>query len=75
MSKFIEAMIECPFYLNEGKRHITCEGIVPGSDCIHRFENEYKKRNYETDVCSCNGGKKCQYYTTLSLLYERGVKA
>lgn len=74
MSKFIEGMIECPFYLKEGKKFISCEGIIAGSDCTHEFENEFRKRDYQIDVCSCNGGKKCQYYRTIALLYERGIK-
>ncbi|MBO5065490.1 MAG: hypothetical protein J6D06_05180 [Clostridia bacterium] len=75
MSKFIEGMIECPFYLREGEGFIACEGIITGSSCHHRFENDFQKRNYEIDVCSTNGGKKCRYYRTMALLYERGLKA
>lgn len=74
MSKFIEGMIECPFYLKEGENFISCEGIIAGSECLHKFKNEFLKRDYEIDICSSNGGKKCQYHKTLSLLYERGLK-
>lgn len=75
MSKFIDGMIECPFYLKEGESFIACEGILSGAHCFHKFDNETEKRCYEINVCSSNGGKKCQYYRTLALLYERGIKS
>ena len=50
MSKFIEGMIECPFYLREGEGFIACEGIITGSSCHHRFENDFQKRNYEIEL-------------------------
>ena len=43
MSKFIDGMIECPFYLKEGERFIACEGILSGAHCCHKFDNETEK--------------------------------
>ena len=74
MSKFIEGMIECPFYLKEGDKYIVCEGIADGAKCVHRFKDNVQKSLYEVDFCSSRNGKKCQYYRTLSMLYERGLK-
>lgn len=74
MSKYIEGMIECPFYLKEGDKFIACEGLVDGAKCFHRFESNALKGQYEVDYCSSNNGRKCQHYRTLSLLYERGLK-
>ena len=31
MSKSIEGAIECPFYLEEGKSFIKCEGVLNGT--------------------------------------------
>ena len=50
MSKSIEGTIECPFYLEEGKNFIKCEGVLNGTVCTHNFNNNIKKREYETTV-------------------------
>ena len=73
MPKFIEGKIECPFYIDEGKRYISCEGVIKGTTCVHSFESEFKKAQHEEGVCSVFGGRKCQHYRMLSVLYERGL--
>ena len=40
MSKSIEGAIECPFYLEEGKNFIKCEGILNGTVCAHNFTSK-----------------------------------
>ena len=50
MSKSIEGAIECPFYLEEGKSFIKCEGVLNGTICTHSFNNDKDKHNYETWV-------------------------
>ncbi len=74
MSKMIEGRIECPFYLKEGDGFITCEGVLKGTECIHSFKSNELKRYHENSVCSSSGGRNCQHYRTVSLLYERGLK-
>ncbi len=74
MSKFIESMIQCPFYLKEGETFITCEGILTDTRTTHRFNSGCEKRDYENTVCCVNGGKKCQHFRNLSILYERGLR-
>ena len=74
MSKMIEGRIECPSYLKEGDSFIACEGILNGTKCFHRFQDNKKKRYYEIAVCSSQGGRNCQHYRTVSMLYERGLK-
>lgn len=74
MSKLIERRIECPFYLNEGNRFITCEGILKGTKTTHRFRTNDVKVIYENEVCCCNGGKRCQHFRNVSILYERGLR-
>ena len=44
MSKSIEGAIECPFYLEEGKNFIKCEGILNGTVCSHNFTDNNKKQ-------------------------------
>ena len=74
MSKMIEGRIECPFYLKIGDSFIACEGILNGRKCFHRFQVNKKNRYYEIAVCSSQGGRNCQHYRTVSMLYERGLK-
>ncbi len=75
MSKVIEGIIECPFYLREGERFISCEGIlVDSAVTTHRFKSDEDKRSYQYCYCSVNGGKKCRHYRNLMVLYERGEK-
>lgn len=76
MSKFIEGMIECPFYVKEGDRFISCEGILKKSSTVtHRFNSNAEKKNYQYDYCCVKNGKKCPYYRSLMILYERGDKS
>ena len=74
MSKKTDGRIECPFFQDEGKGFIICEGIVNGSECVHRFLNNDLKEAHLDCVCSVFGGRKCQHYRTISILYERGLK-
>lgn len=75
MSKMIEGMVECPFYIKEGKGFIDCEGIIEKTISTHRFKSDMDKKNYEYQVCCVNGGKKCPHFRNVSVLYERGERA
>lgn len=74
MKKSIEGKIECPFYVREGKEFISCEGVINGTTCVHRFLSEKNKIKYENGVCSVKGGRNCQHFRTVSILYERGLR-
>ena len=74
MSKPIEATIECPFYLEEGKDFIKCEGLLQKTICIHQFVNSNEKREHEKNVCSVNSGKKCKHYRNVHILYDLGER-
>lgn len=71
MSKTIEAMIECPFYVKEGERFIRCEGSVKGTECIHRFITDSQKVRHEENFCSKFGGRNCPHHRVVAVLYER----
>ncbi len=75
MSKSIEGIIECPFYIKEGERFITCEGLFPESSVTHRFSDNNLKKIHEFEFCCVNGGKKCSHFRNVSLLYERGKRS
>ena len=72
MSKSIETIIQCPFYIAEDTETIMCEGIVPDTVCTNKFSNKDKKREYEKTICSKNLGKKCEHYRALKRLYDLG---
>jgi hypothetical protein len=74
MSKSIEGAIECPFYLEEGKGFIKCEGVLAGTVCTHSFPDDFKKEKFEVSVCSNFGGKKCAHHRAVALLYDTGVR-
>lgn len=74
MSKTIESIIECPFYLKEGEKFISCEGVLDNTSSTHRFNSNDEKKKYEFSVCCVNGGKKCKHHRAVSVLYERGLR-
>lgn len=74
MSKRIEGRIECPFYICEGNSFIACEGVLKGTNCVHRFPDNDIKKTYEESVCCSYGGRRCNHYKSISSLYERGLR-
>lgn len=74
MSTNIDSYIECPFFIDHGKKYIACEGICSTGKVTHSFRSIEEKTKYITTRCSCNGGKKCPHYRAVSLLYERGLR-
>jgi hypothetical protein len=75
MSKSIEGAIECPFYLEEGKGFIKCEGVLQDTVCTHSFNTDVEKRKFEISVCSVFGGKRCSHHRAVATLYDKGVRA
>lgn len=74
MSKSIEALIECPFYIKENRTCIVCEGSIKNTIAIHEFRTDYEKQNYQVYVCGENQGEKCPHRQILMKLYEEGVR-
>lgn len=71
MAKFIERLIECPFYLGEGDKFINCES-EDSKKCTRLFDDNEQKSEYEKSVCSVDGGRTCEHYKKINRLYERG---
>ncbi len=71
MAKFIERLIECPFYLGEGDKLINCEG-ENGKKYIRIFDNNIDIAEHEKGVCSVDGGRGCSHYKKINRLYECG---
>lgn len=74
MPKAIEAQIECPFYIKEGKGFITCEGIIKGTVDMHCFKSDNEKAMFEVNVCGSDCGRKCVHYKRVNDLYESGLR-
>ena len=73
MSKAIETLIECPFYIKENRTCIFCEGSIKNTIVTHNFRTDYEKQNHQVWVCGENQGKNCPHHQTLMKLYEEGA--
>ena len=67
---FKQVFVQCPFYqYDDGRRHITCEGIVDKSSIVlsYRTRGDYDK---QLTVFCCEHYKKCEIYRMLMQKYE-----
>lgn len=69
----INALIECPFFIEQELNYITCESPIKCTKNKFVFSSKRDKDNHIKKVCCVNGGKKCLHYRTMMILYERGV--
>lgn len=74
MSKSVENKIECPFYIEETQNYILCEGIIANTTQKNIFSSNEEKLEYELNVCSINGGRKCLHYRNLHKQYDIGER-
>ncbi len=74
MAKDLEAIIECPFYVEHGKGFVSCEGLCGTGITTHTFNSKNELHNQIVSVCGYLGGKQCPHYRAVSLLYERGLR-
>ena len=74
MSKSIEAAIQCPFYLEEGKEFIKCEGVFDNTTTTHTFNNDKNKKLYQQDKCCNFNGRNCPHHRAVAILYDRGLR-
>lgn len=69
-SGYKKADVQCPFYkYDDGKRRITCEGIIADSSLALIYHN---KKDYETQITAfcCERYKKCEVYRLLMDKYD-----
>ena len=67
---YYQADVQCPFYkYDDGKRRITCEGIITDSSLALIY---HKKSDYETqiDTFCCQHYYKCELYGILMEKYS-----
>lgn len=67
---FKQADVQCPFYkYDDGKRRITCEGIVENSciALIYHNNTDYEK---QMEVFCCEHYRRCEIYCLLMKKWE-----
>lgn len=65
-----QADVRCPFYqFDDGKRRITCEGIIDDSSLALIYR---KKTDYETQIRAfcCEHYERCEVYRLLMEKYD-----
>lgn len=67
---FMQVFVRCPFYqFDDGKRRITCEGIIDESNLMLYFRN---KADYETQIAvfCCEHYECCEVHRMLMGKYQ-----
>lgn len=67
---FKQAYVVCPFFkYDDGKRRITCEGLVDNSSLalIYQHKTDYER---QISVFCCEHCKNCEVYQMLMTKYE-----
>ena len=67
---FKQTYVVCPFYkYDDGKRRITCEGLVDNSSLalIYQHKTDYER---QISVFCCEHYKNCEVYQMLMTKYE-----
>ena len=67
---YLQVFVRCPFYkFDDGKRRITCEGVIEDSSLAWIFHN---REDYETQItvfcCGCY--ENCEVYRLLMEKYQ-----
>lgn len=73
MANYGSQDVKCPFYKNETKNSISCEGIF-GCTCIHTFASRIEKKNYKQKYCDVFDFKKCILYKSINSTYKKHSK-
>lgn len=68
-NKTIDALVFCPFYVCEGARTITCEGII-SPQVVHRFADTEAKKQHEQIFCCDKTCRHCLAYKSIYAAYE-----
>lgn len=43
--------IDCPYYIRESEKEMTCQGTEEGTLTAHKFESEERKVLFQKDHC------------------------
>ena len=61
---------KCPFYKDETKNTISCEGIF-GCGCVHTFSTAPEKRTHKEKYCNKFDFKNCILYQSIFSTYKK----
>lgn len=67
---YYQVDVRCPFFkFDDGKRRITCEGLIEDSSLALIY---HKKRDFETQIRTfcCEHCERCEIYRILMEKYE-----
>lgn len=67
---YYQVDVRCPFFkFDDGKRRITCEGLIEDSSLALIY---HKKRDFETQIRTfcCEHYERCEIYRILMEKYE-----
>lgn len=68
--KATEILIKCPFYLNETRNYISCEGFVKNTCMTTRFPDGQCKKEHLKANCYHEDGGRCPMAKSLYAKYD-----
>lgn len=71
MNYSVSAIIQCPFFLQEKKNLLCCEGFVEGTCMTTAFKDRKSSLQYISDNCSRIDGGSCPMAMNLYEKYRR----
>ncbi|MCH5199226.1 MAG: hypothetical protein J1E34_10025 [Oscillospiraceae bacterium] len=70
-NKTVEALIKCPFFVNEKNNIIACEGYIKNTCMITKFSGAKQKKEHLKKNCyHCTGGA-CFMAMSLFAKYDK----
>lgn len=50
---YLQVIVRCPYYQwDDGRRSLTCEGIVPGTRTVLQFRTRANRQAHMEEVCA-----------------------
>lgn len=59
----------CPFYKEETKNTITCEGVI-GENCRQAFSDSMQKKAHKKEYCNAFNYSNCLHCKQLEIKYK-----
>lgn len=68
MNRKVDPYVQCPYYKEEERQKIYCEGVVKSSSSIQTFATPQAQKEYEDKFCK-GCWKNCLHAGTLNRKY------
>lgn len=65
MEYYGQQNIICPFFVNENKNNIICQGLTDTTKSVNCFDAPTEKKKYKLNFCECFNYMDCPYYRIL----------